>query len=263
MKRLFQILFILPCLIWGVNVHGQNLFREYLEVLSSNQIDEEELKGKLASSMVKLKMQQGVSEAEATKQFEAYYANKFKPQLCDCMEQHYRKYLTEGDLLQLIKQMTSPGYQLALTHLNGIDQEKQMEPMLEAMLSSLFEVLQGEAGSPMPAPKVSASYKQKFDTMYGNFGISAAIDQMFQLMASQMGSQDQAIRNRLQSWFNKNGKTMAMHLYCGAVTEADLDAMNEVYSSPQGMKLKQANATILPEIMNLTKKSMSEFLRNA
>ena len=263
MKHVVRFLFFLPCLIWGLNVYGQNLFRQNLEALSSSQVNEEELKEKLASSMVKLKMQQGVSEAEAKKQFEAYYANKFKPQLYDCMEQHYRKHLTEGDLLQLIKNMQSPGFQLAQTHLNGIDQEKQMEPMLEAMLPSLLQVLQGEEGSPMAAPKVSASYKQKFGALYGNLGIDALINQMFQLMASQMGSQDQAIRNRLQSWFSKNGQTMAMHLYCGAVTEADLDAMNEVYSSPQGMKLKQANATILPEIMNLTKKSMSEFLRNA
>ena len=252
-------------------IQAQNSFQEKLQelfevnqLIGGNQINNEN-----KSNYSQLLQSMGKSEKEADSLCTVYFETQFMKDAVAVVSPYYEKVMNEADLDDLIKQSKTEKVQAALANITKATQKMQSD--IEGQLQPYMVAIQkGEPVQPITAEACSDSYKEAFNKFYKASGSEAAVNTAKDLMVGLMEwslsmakTEEKKIEGNkmvqtIKTVFD-DFETISRNLFYPEISEQDMNTVTEVFESPAGKKVRQANEAMTEDVMTIGTESLKKF----
>ncbi len=271
MSTIVKYLFVVAAFVCTNIMQAQNSFQEKLQqlfevnqLISNNQINNDN-----KSNYSQLLQSMGRSEKEADSLCTVYFETQFMKDAVATLSPYYEKVMNEADIDDLIKQSKTEKVQAALANITKATQNMQSD--VEGQLQPFMEAIQkGEPVQPIIAEACSDSYKEAFNKFYKVSGSEAAVNAAKDLIVgllewslSMAKTEEKKIEGNkmlqaIESVFN-DFETLSRNTFHPEISEQDMNTVTEVFESPAGKKVRQANEAMTEDFMTTGTELLKKF----
>ena len=271
MSTIVKYLFVAAAFVCTNIMQAQNSFQEKLQqlfevnqLISNNQINNDN-----KSNYSQLLQSMGRSEKEADSLCTVYFETQFMKDAVATLSPYYEKVMNEADIDDLIKQSKTEKVQAALANITKATQNMQSD--VEGQLQPFMEAIQkGDPVQPIIAEACSDSYKEAFNKFYKVSGSEAAVNAAKDLIVgllewslSMAKTEEKKIEGNkmlqaIESVFN-DFETLSRNTFHPEISEQDMNTVTEVFESPAGKKVRQANEAMTEDFMTTGTELLKKF----
>lgn len=271
MSTIVKYLFVVAAFVCTNIMQAQNSFQEKLQqlfevnqLISNNQINNDN-----KSNYSQLLQSMGRSEKEADSLCTVYFETQFMKDAVATLSPYYEKVMNEADIDDLIKQSKTEKVQAALANITKATQNMQSD--VEGQLQPFMEAIQkGDPVQPIIAEACSDSYKEAFNKFYKVSGSEAAVNAAKDLIVgllewslSMAKTEEKKIEGNkmlqaIESVFN-DFETLSRNTFHPEISEQDMNTVTEVFESPAGKKVRQANGAMTEDFMTTGTELLKKF----
>lgn len=212
-----------------------------------------------------------ISERKARKKVKKFVNKNLLPELIDISEKYVRQNMTEAQIDEIITATNSPEADICKEHVKEMLTEPTDSIMKLFMTDTLMlQIMQGKV-SKIPLEGIPAEYVAKVKQANSFYDMARPIKRTLQTIFTNVKRSNEVIEqnpeiikmvNNTISFISNNLEEFVILRYYGHITNADLDWVIQIYSTPAGQAYAKTIESIMDEGMAASTNKFMDFMRN-